>query len=367
MKRPLLCALALLLVAAAPGQHSVAFADLAQLVRAHPLYGVLRQYDREIAALRSTMNVTAASGPAESRHVAPPRIPVAAVAAPDGARERRATNAALAPQSGDDELGAFSHDVTRETDASLAAYRTALATRVDRAYAARAQQLREKELTRAFDVEREDAGQRLSLRLKLADLHLTAPTRSRLAAKLAALDARERDAVAAVRRSDAAILAAYRTQVERAAAAAEAAMATELREKGGANVAIRRNVAQAASGPHTALPNLRSQAAAFERDGRVQSGDADVHGAMAAASASIATRFAQLRAADSQSTREISAQIAQLRQARAALYRRIVDEIRQDARAAAQERHVASVRFDAPRSAGSLDLTAVVRKELAGR
>ena len=55
--------LALLLLGAGRGE-SIGFADLPQLIGAHPLYGVLAQYDREIAALRGTRSVSGLTDPA---------------------------------------------------------------------------------------------------------------------------------------------------------------------------------------------------------------------------------------------------------------------------------------------------------------
>ncbi|MGA8575537.1 MAG: hypothetical protein WB609_07615, partial [Candidatus Cybelea sp.] len=49
--------LAVLLTAAGPPNSPEGFVDLAQLVASHPQHAILFEYDREIAALRSTQNL----------------------------------------------------------------------------------------------------------------------------------------------------------------------------------------------------------------------------------------------------------------------------------------------------------------------
>lgn len=106
--------------------------------------------------------------------------------------------------------------------------------------AAREQQLREKELTLAFDLAQANALKRLRLRLKLEDLHPEPTTRKQLEAELSALNAGESRAVAAMRHSNAAVLADYRLQVEHDTARAGSQMAAQLQAKAAANLALRR-------------------------------------------------------------------------------------------------------------------------------
>jgi hypothetical protein len=373
------CLLAVLLTAVSPAPAAFGFADLARLIAAHPLHGVLLEYDRQIAALRSTQNLSGLGNPASAassggasvrRDAAAAQREAARLASERrnrSARENRALTVVLAMQhAGDPELNAFAADLNRETTASFTAYEDALGQRSERAYAARTQQLREKELTLAFDLAKADAGQRLSLRLKLHDLHLTPTARVQLEAQLAALGDRESKALTAMRRNDAAVLAAYRSELERESAGATSSMASNLRSKADANFAVRRTVTHVESSLG-ARRNLPSQVAAFRADDRTGSDAARVSDAIGAAGDDIARRFGQLGAIDTRSAHETAAQIQRLAQMRAALYRWIVGEIERDARAAASKHHITRVRFAGTPQKGSVDLTGEIRADLARR
>lgn len=371
--------LAVLLSAAAPGAQRVAYVDLARLVANHPLHAVLLQYDREIAALQSTRNLTGLrdagartehSIGALQRDASGARLQVEEIAsrgaAGDGAREREALEGIAASQrAGDAGMTAYTAALTRETNANLANYRSAIAARTARAFDARVQQLREKELTLAFDLARANGGERLMLQVKLADLHLTHAARAKLRAALAALDASELKAVATLRRTDEAILGAYRGQLQREAAVAAAAMGAQFRAKADANLAIRRRVLQAGASASAGLPRLPSQLEAFRASYRSGSDAASIVAGLQTASSDLSARFRDLGASDRQSQRETIAQIERLKATRAELYRSIVAQIAREANRLARERHLESADFVA-RSRGSIDLTGAVAANLAG-
>src|SRR5579863_1066581 len=214
------------------------YVDLQKLVIQHPLYPVLAQYDREIAAMRSTEHVAglrtiassvgkdAAGMAAETanadRHAQ-------AMSGPNGAAYRSREQAYLSGMQSQripaDDASAFRSGASKSGQATLAAYRTAMSERTQRALQARAQQLREKETTLAFDLEKSHAGQRLVLVTKLRNLHLDTSHRAALQAKLDALDAGVASAVRARARSDAAELAAYAAQLRAKESADDARMA----------------------------------------------------------------------------------------------------------------------------------------------
>ena len=205
----------------------------------HPLHGVLTQYDREIAALRNTQKVAGLHDPGLSadtcsgiarrpmprRRGHAPLQSEGAILSADLERERQGIADLLRSQQvADRKKAASTTRLVTETNANLRAYGEALAERTQRAYAARQQQLREKESSLAYELERRDAGKRLLLRLKLDDLHANAGQRAQLQASLAALQSSEARAIDALRRYDASELAAYRAQLERTASVEAAAM-----------------------------------------------------------------------------------------------------------------------------------------------
>jgi hypothetical protein len=377
--RPLILAIGVLLIAATHNASRVGYVDLGRLVASHPLYPVLSRYDREIAALRSTESLPGLGNPAAQAERGAGTVQQDASAASrraegiasrsageDGAQERAAAQEILASQrAGDRDVAAYTAQLVRETNANLENYRLAIAERTERAFAARQQQLHEKELTLAFDLARRNGGKRLLLRLKLADLHLRPADRAKLHAQLAALDQSEFSAVSALRRSDETVLESYRDELQREAETANARMAEELRAKAGANFAIRHHVGQVARSAGAPV-DLPSQLAAFRaNDAGARSADGIVAG-LQTASGDLSQRLRSLGATDRQSQRETVAQIAALEESRTALYRSIVAQITREADRLARERQLSSVVFSRPQRDDSVDLTAAVKAALAG-
>lgn len=379
-QRSLALILAIPLIAATPAKKPAGFVDLAQLVASHPLHSVLLAYDREIAALRSTqhLGVLSAATTAERaaaavrRDASAAQVRAEAVASrdqgTDRSRERAAVAALLTSQrTGDREMDRYAAGLTRETNANVTNYGTSIAQRTDRAYAAREQQLSEKENTLAFALARRDAAKRLSLRLRLGDLHLTRSARARSTAELKALDDEELRAISALRRSDAAVLTAYRRGLESSGNADQRAMAVRLHGAADANLAIRRRVAQAGGQTTATSPSLRAAAASFAPSYRLGDEARHVTGGFHAAGDELSSRFAQLADSANQSQRETSAAIGRLEATRAQLYRSIVAQIVNEARIVARRQGLGNVEVGNSRSAGSVDLTRAVRAGLATR
>ncbi|MBV8197810.1 MAG: hypothetical protein JO263_06730, partial [Candidatus Eremiobacteraeota bacterium] len=151
--------LAVALIGAANVPNAVGFAKLGTLVASHPLAPMLAQYDREIAALRSTAAIAdlrdaaqqaqrsalvvqhrAAAGVAQVGRIAQ------APSQRDEQTERVAfADIATAQRAGDSALPAYREELFRETGATLRDYAAAILQRNARALAAREQQLREAE------------------------------------------------------------------------------------------------------------------------------------------------------------------------------------------------------------------------------
>lgn len=374
--RPLAALLSLALIAATP--RPVGFVDLPQLVASDPLHGVLQSYDREIAALRKTQNVPGLSDVAAQADRAANAARAGGAAAQarvrsvaarneqnDRARERAALARVLASlRGGDADMARYSGELRRETVSNASSYAGALATRNDRAYAARAQQLREKELTLAFDLARKNAGTRLSLRLKLSDLHLTKATRATLQAQLAALDAQEQRPVAALHARDAGILASYARQLQVDAGQEGAAMDARLRQTAGANFAVRERVRDSAADGNTGSAKLAAAASSFAAGYRLGTDATDVASGFGNAGNDLSGRFARLGEAASASQRATAAELGVLTRTREALYRSIVSRIRRQGALVARRNGVAKIEYGSARPGGSIDLTGAVRAAL---
>jgi hypothetical protein len=373
--RPAALSLAVLLAAAAPAAPRIGFVDLAQLVAAHPLHPVLAQYEREIAALRSTEDLPRLTGvgararasalavraDASAATFQAGRI-AAATAAQSRSEERSALATVLASQHASATGAAYTSELIRATNAGLAAYQRSIAQRNERAYAAREQQLREKESTLAFDLARADAGKRLVLRVKLAELHLSGAARASLRAQLAALDARELQAVRVQQRNDAAALAAYQSELQRDGSDAVGAMAAQVRAIAAANLATDRQILRARSSLAPMLPDQPARARAFEASFAPMENAQAVAQGFNTAGYGLALRFTALGSAAEASQRGAAAQIARLEADRSALYRAIVAQIVREAQTLARERHLDRIDLTGSPPKGSLDLTAQTRR-----
>ncbi|MBV9719933.1 MAG: hypothetical protein JOZ77_11480 [Candidatus Eremiobacteraeota bacterium] len=365
------------LLCAAPAAASVGFVDLPRLIAIHPLHAILSQYDREIVALRSTQRILALRSPALSAQAgahaiqsdaATGALRADAIGNRDVSRDRAQENAALDSllrQRQDPARGAAvsTSQLVAETNANLRAYRASLLERMERAYAARAQQLREKEATLVFDLQRRDAGRRLLLRLKIDDLHSTASRRASLQSQLRQLYAIEMRTVAQARMADNGALAAYRIQLERNAGADEDVLDAQLRAKAQANYGMLRRIFNERAASES-LPSV-SQLVALRSGRSAVNPDSSISGAMRTASNDLSLRFAHAADADSHSQRDTSSQLHTLQADRVALYREIVAQIRSVAFSLARERHLRRVDFSrADAEHGAVDLTPAIISQL---
>jgi hypothetical protein len=339
------------------------FINLPRLVAAHPLAPVLAQYDREIAALRSTERVPGLTAIARStvndaRTIRSQTATASAQAQNAGASssdyaQREATILQRLAGDGAASAAAYGASARDAAAATLQSYRAAMAQRTARALAARRQQLSEAEATLAFDLEKRDAGKRLTLQLRLQDLHLSTMQRAQLRAQRNALDAGEAAAVDALRRKDAATLDEYSVTLRAQETDDDVRMATEVARTTVANVAARRRMSSAA-------PDIQAL-----RGYRLSSDAADIEGGFADAGRDLTQRFDALQNVDRSSRTATDARIAQIEANRSALFNTIVAQITSDARAAARQRHLGDVLVGTTQPRDAVDLTAQVRAKLA--
>ncbi|MBV8725260.1 MAG: hypothetical protein JO078_05550 [Candidatus Eremiobacteraeota bacterium] len=364
---------AILLVGATNAPGGVGFAKLSVLISSHPLAPMLGQYDREIAGLRSTASLEGLRDPARQAERSAMIVAhrsatangqierIASAPQSDRQSERAAlADIASAQRSRDSALTAYRAELARETNATLRDYAAAIAQRNTRALSAREQQLREKELTLAFDLARRNGGARLALRLRLQDLHLTSAKRRLLATRLAALDAAEHQTVAAQTRRDAGSLAAYRQTVTREGDASLAALAAQLHSKGAANLDLRMGVARSESELATAVPNLSERMRVFAADYSGNRTAGSVAAALSASARGLPQRFRAVADADRTSAAQTATQIETLARNRLQLYRSIVAHIERLAQRVAQQRGLRQVVVGRAAPRGSVDVTAAV-------
>lgn len=363
--------------AAAPGPN----VDMKTLVRQHPLYGTLAQYDRQIAELRATLHVPEFSQKqaalAHARQGTDKQLEataarsreIAALPTPD-VRALSADQNASAPSESDvqgdvqqaydvqaAQLRALAQqDMTRYRASLLAqqnrafqSYVRSVNARVQQAYRSHEQELYEKESTLALNLAKADMTKRLTLRAKLQTLTLRDQPRHALRAQLDAIQNREDTAVERLHKQDQARLAAFLSPLQARAGADIARMRADLQARTTANLAERRRVLDAQTARQTQL-NFGSpvQTAAGQTGMRTQL-DRLLHArpsdpnAFVNARAELDKQFAQVAGRDEAATHSTWAQIAQLETARAQLYSDIVSQIQRDVNRVEREHPGANV------------------------
>lgn len=358
-----------------PAAGREAFVNVAALVPAHPLYAQVVQYDRQIAALQASE----ASLPSLASQSQP--LDVVAAAARMRAISGRPTDASLTQSSlGPDmqrtyanqmrsfdanargSMADFQNAIAREEAAQLAAYSRSLKNRVQLAYDARAQALRESESTYGLTLAEHDATRVLLLRLRLGSLALSGPQRRTLQRELAAVSRRQEHAVAIRREADQRVLSAYEARIEAQSASQFARQAARIQSAAATVLATRQRVlALQVSGRRP--PPLPSGAwtAPNAADARGSGASA---AALQSAAIGINARFRLLAASDRTDRRRAASELARLQHDRAALRHAIGDAILRDAQRVARIRGLGSV--TARMSPGAIDLSSAVRSDLIG-
>lgn len=402
MRIALLALIAMLAGCAAQAAGPGASVDVSALVRSHPLYGTLAQYDRQIAVLRSTLHVpefarksdafahaadgarsTLAQTASRTQRIAalptPDVRPLQAndnVNAPSESRVRSDMQQAYGAQAS--QLHAAAHQAMERYRAqlldqqrtALANYEREMQARVQQAYASREQQLYEKESTLALDLAKADAGKRLAIRAKLQTLQLMPERRHALQAEMDAIQSREDAQVAKQHRHDRAILAAFLPPLQARANADVARMRGTLQQRTAANLAARERVLAAQNAQHMRL-NLGASAQpasnATDMNGRLNSllaANAADPQAFTRAGDDLARQFADVRNADDDATHSTWAELAALNTARAQLYDDIVSQIMNEAKAVARSRGLAGVYALKSAPPGSVNITSDVRSDI---
>jgi len=384
--------------AAAPG----ASVNLNALVHAHPLYGTLAQYDRQIAGLRATLhlpefsrktqafrNASDATAQTLARTanrakaiVALPTPDVgelranASLNAPTESRVRsdmQETYNAQAMQvhaAAAQAMDRYRTQLLRQQQAAFTNYEHSMQARVQQAYASRRQQLYEKESALELDLAKANAGKRLTIRAKLQTLQLDDQRRRGLEAQMQALQAHDDTIVGKLHRRDEAVLHAMLSQLQARANSDVARMRSTLEQRTKANLAERERVlaqnahhgalnlgqtAQPSRGQSTMNAGLDSLLAAHPTDPQVFLNARD----------DLAKQFSAVRQADDAATQSTWAQLAALSDTRAQLYADIVSQVMKEARLVAKSRGLAHVYTSASAPPGSVDITANVRSDIA--
>lgn len=406
----------------APSGGRVGYVRMDDLVKKHPLYGQLAQYDANIEALnlsalvptvlaaspqlkveearleaqldaasKRTNALLAAKGKvyqerenaaiaAAMRGASAPGGPsVAAIQTQmEGTARSQAAGAGAQAQR---DLDAYRKQLEEQDAAQLTAAQHTLAARADRTYRAKADELNAKESALSLSLANADAAERLSLRTRLSSLALDDAARDEANKALAALDRKEADEVAAMHNVDAQTLATLQAQLRAGIENDMKAQVAQIRQRSQQRFQeradqLRTQFAPAngpliagADGKATVNPNLPPALR-----GRIQQLHADYMRAFQNdAKATIADfvktralltqRYALLTGTDTAATQSAQLEIRSLEKKRDDLYQQMVAQINREVKTIAQERGVSTV-VSTVAPAGGVDLTGDAMKDI---
>ena len=392
------------------------------LVKKHPLYDQLAQYDSNIEALDLTTFAphALAAGPDLKREEAALNAQLSAAAKRTNdvlqtkgrdyqVRENAAIAAALksaaAPngpsvgtvraqleataqgQSADvnaqaqSDLDAYRKQLQAQDVAQIDAAQRVLAARADRTYRAKAEDLTAKEAAYSLTLANADAAQRLSLRTRLTSLALDDAQRDEANKELAALDQTEADRLAAMRNTDGQTLASLKAQLRDQIGADMRAQVGPIRDRSVLRFGQRErelhqqfatqrgptigNAPAIAANPNLP-PDLRRRilqlhadyTAAFRND--AQSTIADFNKTRS----DLARRYAVLNGTDQSAAQSAQTEMLALQKKRADLYTEMVAQIGREVKTIAQQRGISVVVSDVAAPAGGVDLTDDAMKDI---
>ena len=406
-----------------PGSGRVGYVRMDDLVKKHPLYGQLAQYDENIAALNLNALVphALAAGPELKREQSRLDGELAAAAQRTNAllvakgksyqdRENAAIAAALRGSSAaggpsvaqiqsqmegtartqaagagaqaQRDLDAYRKQLEAQDAAQIAAAQQTLAARADRTYRAKADELSGRESALSLQLANEDAAERLSLRTKLSSLALDDATRDATNAQLQALDKKEGDALAVVRNRDAQTLAALATQLHGSIRGDMDSQVAQIRTQSVQRFRERSQqlhtqfapsagplIAAGPNGAAKANPNLppalQHRIEALHAD-YMKAYQADAKQTIAdfqKTRLDLSRRYAQLTGTDAAAAQSAQLEILSLQKKREGLYQQMVAQIDREVKTIAQQRGV-SVVVSSIAPAGGVDLTDDAMKDI---
>jgi hypothetical protein len=408
--------------AAASGTGSVGFVRMSELVKHHPLYGQLAQYNDSIAALNLSATVPQVAKPdaaiakqeaalqkelndaadrtkklldekskeyqqRESQAIAQ-ALRASGSGPSAGAIQQQISSTAhtqsttIAAQAVKD-LQGYRKTVEAQNDAQLAAAQKALTDRASRTYRAKQDELSAKESALTLDLATKDAGERLSLRTRLSSLALEDAEREDARAKLAAIDRHEADTLAPVKNRDQQTLANLQTQLHDQVRHEMEAKANEIRGQSMAKYrareadvrreftpAIATTVDSAGRPAQSINPNLppqvRARIEALHNDYQKQFND-DAKSTISDFNKTrddLRKRYDVLRGVDAEAQNGAQAQIASLSKKRDDLYGQMVAQIGREVGLIAHQRGISVVVTDPVANSGGVDLTADAMKDI---
>jgi hypothetical protein len=293
--------------------------------------------------------------------------------------------ASAVSRSAQRDFAAYQHSLQDQNQAELSAAQHAITDRANRTYRARQDELQAKEASLTLELANKDAATRLALKTKLSSLALDDTSREDAKTKLEALDRSEADAIGAMKNRDGQTLAALQTQLRAQVQAQMRSQAAAINARTLAKLQSRENDLRrefTAGAPATSVvaggkpgagapaqnlpPALRERIAHLHADYQKQF-TADAQATIddfQKTRLDLSRRYAALGGADAAAGADARDQIASLERKRSALYDQMVDQIKREATLMAHQRGLAVVVSNPVAEIRGVDLTDDVAKDV---
>jgi len=284
-----------------------------------------------------------------------------------------AQQAQSAAQAAGQDFVAYQQSVMASDNAAASAIARQLQTQAAEKYRAKAEQLQQSETDLSLRLTQQDAAQSLAIKTRMSNLALDEATRKQLEGQLAALDAKEQSQLSAQRKSDAATLAAYRTQLDNETNAALREQISSIQSQTAAKINERRNEVTAQlrnlgppALPSDLSPGVKDKIAQIQKQfqGQFQADAQKTVDEFNATQADLNRQFAALHGADVGATGAAAKELDALQKRRDDLYKEIVDQIQREASRIAKDQGFSIVFSGVDAAAGGYDMTGEVTKDV---
>jgi hypothetical protein len=280
------------------------------------------------------------------------------------------------------DFSAYQRSLAAQNQNELNAMQRTIADKANRTYRAEQDALQAKEAALTGDLASKDAAERLALKTKLSSLALDDAARTDARAKLDALDRAEADAVGAMKNRDSQTLAILQAKLRAQVQADMKTQAAAINARALAKLHTRESdlrrqfavpatqsagvVATGASTPQSLPPALRDRIARLHDDYQKQF-TADAKATIddfQKTRLDLSRRYAALGGADAAAGADARDQIASLQRKRDELYDQMVEQIKREATTMAHQRGLAVVVSNPVAEIRGVDLTDDVAKDV---
>ncbi len=415
--RILSCIATVAVAGCAPNVHSSAirgtgYVRVDEVVKHHPLYGQLSQLDNAIAAINlqsvaPQVPLGAAQIAAQTaelnRELQAAQVRANKILAQKQhgyvQREQQAVQAALsaagirgsgalaaeqmsgtssqqvaqAARAANSDLMAYQQNVVAQDNAASSSVSKQLEVQAAQKYRAKAEELTQNETDLSLRLTQQDAASRLAIKMRLSNLALDPTARKQAQDQLAAIGAKEAAQLDAQRNADAAMLRAYRAELDRQTGNTIRTQVGAIQEQTRAKLEERRDEVGSQlrslgppSLPTNLPPNVQARIAAIHHQfvGQFQADAAKTIQDYNATKSDLDRQFAALHGADVGATGAAGKELEALQKRRAELYRQIVTQVERDASRIAKDRGFSIVFVDIWSAAGGYDLTNEIIKDV---